>query len=241
MNGSGRRGGLLIAALGVLLGVGAAHAGSSGSRWPGDGHARDLLQEKDATPVGGVSFGPGVVGQGFHFNGVDGALRLPDAECFRFTRSLTISAWVKVLSYPSPGQGIAQILFRGDDRGGLDPYFLAVEEDGMLVFGVDSGSGATYLRVPIPLHRFTHVTASLDDASGKMRILFNGHLVADATTPHRPFRDLDSSARPGLGIGNHGSRPDNTWNQPFHGVIVEVTLSGEAEGATDTETKVVAD
>lgn len=210
---------------GLLAGLSARAADGPVSRWTGDGHARDVLRENDATMVGGVTFGPGVVGQGFHFNGVDGALRVPDSESLRFTRSLTITAWVKVLSYPSPGQSIAEIVFRGDDRGGLDPYVLGVQHDGMLVFAIDSGSGSTQLRAPIPLNRFIHVTASLEDATSRMTLAFNGERVADTTTPYRPFRDLDPNANPGIGIGNHGARPNAGYNQPFHGILDEITIS----------------
>lgn len=210
-----------------------AGASAQVSRWTGDGHARDLLRENDGTLVGGVTFGAGVVGQGFHFNGVDGAIRLPDSPSLRITGSLTITAWVKVLGLPSAGQGIAEIFFRGDDRLGLDPYVLGVQHDGMLVFSIDSGAGSTQLRVPMPMGRFVHVTASLDDRTSQMRILFNGQVVAETTTPFRPFRDLDSGANPGIGIGNHGARPNGGFNQPFHGVIDEVTISDQAEGAVD--------
>ena len=165
-------------------------------------------------------------GQGFHFDGWDGAIRVPDAESLRFTNSVTITAWVKVLSYPSPGRGVSQFVFRGDDRSGKAPYSLGVEHDGMLAFTINSGSGATTLRAPIPLDRFVHVAASLDDATGWMSLRFNGERVAEVTTAFRPFRDSDPGAHRGIGIGNQAARPDSAFNQPFYGVIDEVTISG---------------
>src|SRR5438128_572475 len=42
--------------------------------WPGEGDAKDRAGDNDGRVVGGVSFAPAVVGQGFQFNGKDGAI-----------------------------------------------------------------------------------------------------------------------------------------------------------------------
>src|SRR5688572_11726973 len=147
-----RRWGILALALGTLLGLRLAAAQES--RWPGNGHARDILREFDGKAVGGVSYVPAMVGDGFRFDGRDGAISIPDVEALRITGSLTLRAWVRVASYPPKGQDWGPIVFRGDDRGGRDPYFLSVDPDGDLVFAVDSGASMGIVRAPIPLHQF---------------------------------------------------------------------------------------
>ena len=41
----------------------------AGSRWPGEGDARDVVGHHDGTLVGGATFAPGLVGQAFSFDG----------------------------------------------------------------------------------------------------------------------------------------------------------------------------
>src|SRR5688572_16785402 len=71
----------------------------------------------------------------YEFNGADGGLLLGDAPALRLTGSITVSTWINLRSYVNHGPG-AQVLFRGDDRNGLDPYTLAVHSDGTINFGV---------------------------------------------------------------------------------------------------------
>jgi hypothetical protein len=217
--------GVLLAALFALGGI--RDAASSVSRWPAEKHARDVVSEHDGRLVGGVKYVPAVVGQGFFFDGQDDAVSIPDVEALRLTQSLTISGWVRVDGYPPAGQDYGFVLFRGDDRPGLDPYFLGVRTDGNLVFGITSEREDAHLRAPIPLGKFIQVTASLDDHTGLMRLMFDGRVVAQAVTTVRPFHDLATDAHPGIGIGNHASQPDSQYNMPFHGVLDEISISSE--------------
>jgi hypothetical protein len=65
-----------------------------------------------------VRFVPGQVGRALLFNGIDSRVGVCDAPKFRLTKSLSIECWVLVHTYRYHGM----ILFRGDDRPGLDPY-----------------------------------------------------------------------------------------------------------------------
>lgn len=215
----------LLALLLVL--TGARYAASSVSRWPGEKHARDVISEHDGRLVGGVRYVPAMEGQGFLFDGKDGGVTIPDVEPLRLTRSLTIQSWVRVDGYPPEGQDYGFVVFRGDDRPGRDPYFLGTRTEGVLVFGIDGETGNARLQTPIPLGQFIRVTASLDDHTGLMRLLFNDRVVAQTVTPVRPFHDLDPSAHPGIGIGNHASQPASRYNMPFHGVIDELSVSSQ--------------
>ena len=64
---------------------------------------------------------------------------MADSNSLKLTHSLSIEGWIKVTGFPagSPTDH-GEILFRGDDRGGLDPYSLSVEPNGQILFMVGS-------------------------------------------------------------------------------------------------------
>ncbi len=142
-----------------------------------------------------------------------------DADSLKFTTSMTIEGWVLVHGYSTTTHGF--IIFRGDDRGGLDPYTLGIETNGELTFHIGGTNGGASVEAPVPLGQLIHVAATLDDASGSMKLYENGAVVAQTVTPYRPFRDLDSTLHPGIGIGNANS----SYNAPFNGLIDELSVA----------------
>jgi hypothetical protein len=157
------------------------------------------------------------------FHGDGQRVVVPDDEVFQLTHSLTLEAYVEVDGYPDYA---SQILFRGDDRGGFDPWFLKLTESGRLQFTVtdDSNeSSAVTSPAPLPLHTWLHVAGTLDDTTGEQRLFVNGACVATVNTSIRPFAVL-GGAEPGISIGNLQS----TGNQGFLGSIDEVRISSSA-------------
>jgi hypothetical protein len=196
------------------------------SWWTAENNAADIMTLNNASLHNGATFAPGMVGQAFSFDGIDDRVQMPDSESLKLTESLTIEAWVLVESFPTGNAG--EILFRGDDRNGLDPYQLCVTRFGDLEFRIDSLEVRVVLNAPIALGQLTHVAATLDDATGAIQLYQNGTLVAASFTTVRPFRDLDPSSNPGAGIGNHGGFPGSGHNFPFHGLIDELSLYNRA-------------
>ncbi len=196
--------------------------------WPGDGSAKDIVDGQNGTLFNGVSFTQGEVGEAFSFDGMDGRIDVEDSDALKLTGSLTIEVWILVKSFPTPERVIGQILFRGDDRGGLDPYTLSVESVGTVRFHIESLSAAAELDAFIETNRFVHIAATLDDASGMMRLYLDGVVHAQQVTAVRPFRDLDPASNPGIGIGNHGGAPISPNNQPFPGFIDELKVYSRA-------------
>lgn len=194
------------------------------SVWRGNGSAGDGTGRNSGQLVGGVTFVPAMAGQGFHFNGTDGGVTVPDSESLRIDGSLSIACWVFIESFPTREQGAAMILFRGDDRNGNDPYRLLIDFRGRLGFAIESETGGADLSAPIGAGRFVHVAATMDIETGRMRLYQNGEIVAETTTTHAPMPNLDPAANPSLGIGNHGGRPASPFSYPFHGVINELRL-----------------
>jgi hypothetical protein len=207
------------------------------SWWTGDGTAADLMTRNNATMFNGVTFAPGMVGQAFSFDGVDDRVQVTDSESesLKLTASLTIEAWVLVDSFPTAPAVSGHIIHRGDDRGGLDPYQLCVTAEGFLEFRIDSVDVRVILNAPIVLGQLIHVAATLDDATGAMRLYENGTMVAERFTTIRPFRDLDPASNPSIGIGNHGGYPTTPHKMFFDGLIDELSLYNRALTAEEVQ------
>lgn len=191
----------------------------------------------NGTPIGGPLYRANVAinpipqtGQSntlsMDFNGTNQRVSIPDNALFQLTHSLTLEADIYVRSTPPPGAPPAQILFRGDDRVGLDPYFLALTGDNV-AFSVQNASNQSAAAIaPLPgLDKWIHVAGTLDDATGNMRLYINGNLAKSLVTSVRPMATLDAAANPGLGIGNLQSA---TYSEYFNGLIDEVRISDQA-------------
>ncbi|HEY0867104.1 MAG TPA: LamG domain-containing protein [Fimbriimonas sp.] len=184
------------------------------------------------------------LGVGFAFTGSHPGIEIADDPRLALTKSMTIAAWLYLDAYTNehnsaPG---SQVLFRGDDRYGLDPYGLTVLADGTVAFAVADGTGkGVGLNVPISLRSWTHVVGSLDDATGQMKLWLNGLLAAQTVTYIRPFGELDKGSRPGLGIGNVQAASGGAHNQPFHGILADLRLYDQALNAAEAGWKSAED
>ena len=147
-----------------------------------------------------------------------------DDPLFELTGSFTLEAYINLAALPATGFQW-EILFRGDSRGGLDPYYLDVW-DGKVRFTInEEPSGGVRVEAAAPaLNQWTHIAGVLDDDTGLMALYFDGVLVDSTVTALRPFASLDPTQNPGLSIGGY---PDNHYG-PFRGIIDEVRISDEA-------------
>jgi len=137
-----------------------------------------------------------------HLNGNGQYVAVPDAPVFQLTHSLTIEAIFKTEPMLAPGAA-GNILFRGDNRPGLDPYRLSVLQPGNgLIFQIDdAANNFTRLSYTLPFDQWVSVAGTLDDATGLMSLYVNGSLVASTTTSIRPLGALDPASSPGIGLG----------------------------------------
>ena len=92
------------------------------SWWTANSTAADAMGLNNAT-LSNVTYATGEVGKAFSFNGSNGWAALGDPSSLAFTASFTIEGWIKVNGLPT-NYNFGSIMFRGDDRGGLDPYSL---------------------------------------------------------------------------------------------------------------------
>jgi subtilisin-like proprotein convertase family protein len=203
------------------------------SFWRGEGDAVDNVSAANGTVYGPATFAPGLVGQAFSFNGGSGGFNVPDVSVLAITNSITVEGWIYV---PQPPSVPGMVLFRGDARGGFDPYYLSVEPSsggGSLNFIiVNPANISASVSVRVPLNAWTHVAATLDGNSGTMRLYTNGVVGNQIVTGIRPLGPLDPSQAPGVGIGNHSSQP-GPYNYPFRGRIDELSVYGRAISASE--------
>lgn len=153
-------------------------------------------------------------------------LFIPDDEAFELTDSLTLEAYVRVDRYSESPQRLSYIVFRGDNRAGLDPWFLGILDTGQLRFQIANELNrgvAVDSPTPLPLGRLIHVAGTFDHEAGVLSLFVNGERVATKDTDIRPAGRL-GGACPGIGIGNQQSSSD----QAFRGLIAEVRVCGAA-------------
>jgi hypothetical protein len=151
---------------------------------------------------------------------------VPDSPMLYLTKSFTLEAFIRYDGVPTPSTLASQIVFRGDSRDALDPYTLAITNDGRLFLDISSLTERVQLHSPsaIPLGKYVHVAGALDDATGEMKLFVNGIQVASRMTAVRPLGAL-TGPDPGIGIGNVQS---DSSNQAFGGIIDEVRISNVA-------------
>jgi subtilisin-like proprotein convertase family protein len=134
---------------------------------PLDGRLQDLLGGNDGALINGAASVPapesfvgnqGLFLPGMITNGVDGNpffasnIQLGDPENLRLTNSFTIEGWIDPLAQTNtyvntlgPGSFLEQVLFRGDSRDCMAPYYLGLQratatpEQYDLVFHIGEG------------------------------------------------------------------------------------------------------
>jgi RHS repeat-associated protein len=190
--------------------------------WRGEDNGMDSFGGHDALVMDDISYTPGVLGQAFHCDPAIGTPRILISDCadFQLTNSLTIEGWVR-----PHGPGYV-VFWRGDDRAGLDPYTLSMQNNNTILFSICNASNDTVsVQTPIPYNNWTYVAAVLDGSAGTITLYTNGVVAAATTTIVRPFAQLEPLDDPGVCIGNVGEGGDNF---PMYGDIDEIALYSRA-------------
>jgi hypothetical protein len=101
---------------------------------------------------------------------------------------MTIEGWLRVDS--SSGT----VIERRRSADFMRSYSLYVIGDGALNFSVwyDGQSSVGIFSPPLPAGQLVHFAATLDDATGQMKMYVNGGLVSQLTTNRRPFNVPDA-------------------------------------------------
>jgi hypothetical protein len=176
------------------------------AKWFAEGNGQDLIGGHNGALLNGVKFGPGIRGQAFRFEGSRSKVSVPDHPAFAPTNSFTIEGWF-IFPERTP-HGDATILFnRGDNRGGLDSYQLAMQSDGRLTFTIwDVENRVEMLFTPVPKNKWVHLAAIYTREAGTMEWFVDGESTAVVETKLAPVIQLDVTQDPAIGIGNHGGQ-----------------------------------
>ncbi len=178
------------------------------------------------TPVNGPIYRQVNESMAMQFDGTN-RIFVADAPPFQISGSLSLEAVIRLDTYTNANGTKQLIIFRGDSRGGLDPFQLDVRPDGRLRFTITNAenlSAAVLSPEAIPLNELLHVAGTLDDETGEMRLYINRELVNTRDTDRRPFAMLDPDLHPGIGIGSRQGGGDDF----FHGLIGNVRIHNSA-------------
>ncbi len=123
------------------------------SWWPGDGSATDLIGPNPGTLVGGAGFGPGWVGPGFTFDGMDDHVAVPFHSSYDFLPEGTfaIALWVNVAE--GPGGGDRALVVKSPPSGAWD-WGLYLTQDNTFMAGANSRAVVTSRTVAVPGGRY---------------------------------------------------------------------------------------
>jgi hypothetical protein len=202
------------------------------SWWRAEGNAQDSRGTNHGTAQG-ATFAAGRIGQAFSFDG-DDRIAVPDSASLELN-SMTVEGWLNIRDWPSAQNAFsaAMVVYRGDDRSGLDPFYVVVLNTGVLRFAINSEEGDfEAVDAPVVANRFVHFAATLDDASGAMRLYLDGALVAQTNTSVRPVGNLGPFGS-GLGIGNGQS--GSTFAFGLNGLVDEVKLYSRALSGAEVQ------
>lgn len=177
----------------------------------------------------GDAFFPGKT-QGCQFAGKNGAIVYKDSEEYGFDESFSIYVEVFPQVLPRGGTSPAgQIVFRGDDRSGLDNYSLNLGEDGYFTFYFNSpdnqGAG---VRVLARMNQWQRLLATFDAKSHMLKLYIDDFLMGQNSQPILPVTRMEKEFTPRFSIGNVQNPLGGNHNQPFHGGIRNVKLFNTA-------------
>jgi CSLREA domain-containing protein/uncharacterized repeat protein (TIGR01451 family) len=202
--------------------------------YPGEGNANDIKGPPftNGSLVGGVTFAPGKVNQGFNLDGSTGYVEVPDGPDVDITGPISIDAWIKTNSLS--GQVIVS---KYDSTLGdtATSYLLTMTAARQIEWVVYKGDGAfvgvmTSGQVVTP-GVWTHVVGTF--ASDQAKIYVDGvdtnaPLVGGSTS----VPSINNSNTP-LRIGITRTAGAGGFADPFNGVIDEVELFNTAISAAD--------
>jgi hypothetical protein len=224
-----------VFALGVSTSAAAAQSPLAGDWKLNEGSGTRIADSSglgnDGVLSGPVAWVPGMSGSALQFNGVSGAIDVPDSPSLEPATAVTVSAWVQAGA--SPGRA-RYILAKGGNGCVASSYGLYTGPHGGLQFYVSQRHGATYRGSPdastgIWDGEWHHVIGSFDGTT--VRLYVDGAQVGSGT----PF---PGSVSYGLATSNAlviGNYPGCNRPRTFAGTIGEVEVFDQALTPTQVQ------
>jgi len=198
--------------------------------WPGESNANDSVGNDNGTVVNGITFVPGLVGEAFNFDGVNGSITIPASPTLN-VQDLTIETWIfptdlsvprPIFEYANP-TGYSCLNFWYDLGKGAQPVsgaLFAAARDGASLnnnFYIASAGGL------LQANQWSHVAFTFDSVAGKAILYLNSAPVANTT--------LSVPVHPNTGVMvNLGYRPSGSSDLyagfRHEGKLDEITLYG---------------
>ncbi len=213
---------LQIALFGTILSILApdARAGLI-AHWTGDNTTADSSGNgHTASLINGASYGVGVLGQAFSFDGADDYVTVPGNAALQ-PSTLSVAMWVNA----APGGGLRLLAdsshggtLAGSNQGG---WALQLDTDNTLNFAYGNGSSFPNLSTSTVVAdtSFHHVAAILDGAD--MRLYIDGFLNASGTYSGTPVLSTVNSGN--IRLGNHYQ-----FSRPLNGLLDDVRIYDHA-------------
>lgn len=199
--------------------------------YPGDGNADDILggTGTNGTLKNGATFTPGMVGQAFHFDGVDDHVSIDTTGFVKGQSAATVDAWVRPLGPHSNGYNFGGAVFHESTSapsGDFTRFGIFVLNDGRVLFGgrsVFNGETGNFVGVAtdagmVPLNQWSHVAGTWSSTQG-LRVYINGQLAASLNLMAGSFADTSSEF---VAIGTDG--PTAGTAAQFNGDIDELEV-----------------
>lgn len=198
--------------------------------WPGDGHTHDI-QGGHTGKLVNASYGTGMVGQAFSFNGSNAFVQVPNSAVWGFgTSDLTINVWANFSAVRNSGNvGRLDNVFIGDDNGPeqQNKWVFALSA-GVLTFHINGPNiGPQFLaQTPFSPTPGTWYLLAVTKTSGTYTIWINGvpstgTSQTNSTPIPRPTAPLMIGQAEGLGY--------------FDGFLDEIEIFTRALSATEIQ------
>lgn len=167
--------------------------------WQAEGNGNDAVGQNDGTLIGGVSFASGRAGQGIHFDGVSGEVRVNHTSDLNFgpTDSISIEAWVKPDQFMSTPMVIVMLTYACTS----EYIATSVGSDGRVNFGFRDNVGLyvnTYSTGSIRDGQWHHIVGVRDVATHTGNLYIDGALI---DTQQDPTTGTFTITNPADGIG----------------------------------------
>ena len=214
------------------------------SWWEAEGNAGDRIGANDGVLENGTSFGPGVRGRGFLFDGVDDYVEITGAPSLDL-QSFTVDCWIfidpaqssqefNIFVSKNDGSSAGGGFFLAHDDRNLPPGVLGAEPGEttnslrFMVFESHSVMSRTFLTDAFPVAGFYHLAGAFDGSMA--RLFLNGALVATGGA-------IDSVAFNQFNLRFGASYANEVYgiDDHFEGTIDEVRIFNRALSANEIQ------